>query len=176
MMTMTGTLLIAYATRYGSTREVAETVANTLRELGAAVEVQQAKDAAVHDGYGGVVLATPFYIGSMLKDATHFLERNKAALERLPVALLTCGPVSAADDMTAARKQLDDALAKLEWLHPVAAEMFVGKYDPSHLRMADKLIAKVPASPLHGIPAHDDRDWAAIRAWAETLPALMDTR
>ena len=170
---MAGPVLVAYATRYGSTREVAEAVANTLLKLGAAVEVRQAKDAAVHDGYGGVVLATPFYIGSMLKDATHFLERNRAALKQLPVALLTCGPVSSADDMTAARRQLDDALAKLEWLHPVAAEMFVGKYDPSHLHMADKLIAKVPASPLHGVPAHDDRDWTAIQAWAETLPPLM---
>ena len=69
--------------------------------------------------------------------------------------------------------ELDGALAKLGWLHPVAAEMFVGKFDPAHLRLADKLLTALPASPLHGIGAHDDRDWSAIRAWAVTLPALM---
>jgi menaquinone-dependent protoporphyrinogen oxidase len=109
---MADTVLIAWATRYGSTREVAEAVAETLREHGATVEVKPAKDAAVHDGHGGVVLATPFYMGTMLNDAARFLERNRAALESLPVALLACGPVSATDDMTAARRQLEDALAK----------------------------------------------------------------
>ncbi|MBN2205509.1 MAG: flavodoxin [Thermoleophilia bacterium] len=185
---MNDTVLVAYATRYGSTREVAEAAAATLREHGLTVEVAAAKDAAVgdghdggarehghvgHVGYDGVLLATPFYMGAMLKGAARFLERERAALARLPVALLTCGPLSADDDLDAARQQLDGALAKLGWLHPVAAEMFVGKYDPGRLRVADRLIAALPASPLHGIAAHDDRDWAAIRAWAAMLPGLL---
>jgi menaquinone-dependent protoporphyrinogen oxidase len=188
---MTGTILVAWATRYGSTREVAEAAAETLREHGLTVEVAAAKDAVVRDGHDavvradrgasldagvrhdGVVLATPFYMGAMLTDAVRFLERERAALERLPVALLTCGPLSADDDLDAARGQLDGALGKLGWLHPVAAEMFVGKYDPGRLRVADRLIAALPASPLHGVGAHDDRDWAAIRAWAATLPDLL---
>jgi len=180
---MTGTILVAWATRYGSTREVAEAAAETLREQGLTVEVAAAKDAVVradrragHDAgvrHDGVVLAAPFYMGAMLKDAVRFFERERASLERLPVALLTCGPLSADDDIDAACEQLDGALAKLGWLHPVAAEMFVGKYDPGRLRVADRLIAALPASPLHGVGAHDDRDWDAIRAWAATLPGLL---
>jgi len=182
---MTGTILVAWATRYGSTREVAEAAAETLREQGLTVEVTAAKDAVVRaerhpghdagvgDGHDGVVLATPFYMGAMPKDAVRFLERERAALEGLPVALLACGPLSADDDLDAARGQLDGALAKLGWLHPVAAGMFVGKYDPGRLRVADRLIAALPASPLHGVGAHDDRDWAAIRGWAATLPGLL---
>jgi menaquinone-dependent protoporphyrinogen oxidase len=173
---MADTLLVAYATRYGSTREVAEAAAETLREHGLSVEVKAAKDAAAGNGYGGIVPATPFYLGAMLKEAVRYLERDRTALERLPVALLACGPVSAADDTVAARGQLDGALAKLGWLHPVAAEMFVGKFDPSHLRKADRLLTALPASPLHGIGAHDDRDWPAIRAWAATLPSLLQAR
>jgi menaquinone-dependent protoporphyrinogen oxidase len=166
-------ILVAYATRYGSTREVAEAAATALCEQGVDAEVRPAKNVTAIGGYAGVVLATPFYIGSMLKEATRFLERNRGALEVLPVALLACGPVSAEDDMAGARKQLDKALAKVEWLKPVAAEMFVGKYDPAHLRLLDKLIAVPPASPLHGVGAHDDRHWESIRAWAEALPAAM---
>jgi menaquinone-dependent protoporphyrinogen oxidase len=173
MRMMGDKILVAYATRYGSTREVAEVAGAALREQGVDADVKAAKDVTALGGYGGVVLATPFYIGSMLKEATQFLERNRAALEVLPVALLTLGPVQASDDMAEARKQLDDALAKLEWLEPVVAEMFVGKYDPAHLRLLDKLVALPPASPLHGVGAHDDRDWESIRAWAEALPAAI---
>jgi len=166
-------ILVAYATRYGSTREVAEKAASTLREKGIDAQVAPAKDVKTVDDCSGVVLATPFYIGSMLKDATHFLERNRASLESRPVALLACGPVNASDDMDEARKQLDEALGKMEWLKPVASEMFVGKYDAEQLRYLDKLVAVLPASPLYGVPTHDDRDWDAIRAWTETLPAAM---
>lgn len=173
MRMMGDKILVAYATRYGSTREVAEAAGTALREQGVDADVKPAKDVTALGGYGGVMLATPFYLGSMLKDATAFLERNRAALQGLPVALLALGPVQASDDMTEARKQLDGALAKVEWLKPVAAEMFVGKYDPAHLRLLDKLIGVPPASPLHGVGAHDDRDWESIRAWAEALPAAM---
>lgn len=173
MRMMGDKILVAYATRYGSTREVAEAAGTALREQGVDADVKPAKDVTALDGYGGVVLATPFYIGSMLKDATAFLERNRVALEVLPVALLALGPVQASDDMSEARKQLDGALAKLEWLKPVAAEMFVGKYDPAHLRLLDKLVAVPPASPLHGVGAHDERDWDAIRSWAMGLPAAL---
>jgi menaquinone-dependent protoporphyrinogen oxidase len=89
------------------------------------------------------------------------------------VAVFALGPVSREEDLEQARGQLDGALAKLAWLRPVAAAMFAGKYDPTRLRLADRLVAMLPASPLHGIPARDDRDWEAIRAWAESLPAAM---
>jgi hypothetical protein len=48
--------------------------------------------------------------------------------------------------------------------------MFVGKYDPATLRITDKILAALPATPLHGVAAHDDRDWRAIEAWADALP------
>ncbi len=174
MRTVEDKILVAYATRYGSTREVAEVVGATMREQGLTVDVMPVKDVADLGGYHGVVLGTPFYLGSILKDAAAFLERHHTALEVLPVALLALGPTQATDDMTEARKQLDGPLAKLEWLNPVAAEMFVGKYDPAHLRLLDRLIALPPASPLHGVGAHDERDWDAIRSWAMGLPAALE--
>ena len=125
------------------------------------------------DGYEAVVFGAPFYMGSMPKDGRAFLEKQRAALEKMPVAIFAPGPTSAADDLDATRAQLDKALAKLSWLEPVTAEMFVGKYDPAKLHLADKLVTKLPASPLHGLGAHDDRDWVAIGAWMDGLLAAL---
>ncbi len=66
---------------------------------------------------------------------------------------------------------LDKELGKFPWLAPVTVELFGGRYDPSKLRFPDSLIASLPASPLHGAPASDVRDWVAIRAWATSLVA-----
>lgn len=163
-------VLVAYATRYGSTAEVAQEVGRRLDARGFQVDVRPAAEVRTLDGFDAVVLGAPFYIGSLLKDATAFLERHRSALERLPVALFTLGPLSAEEGLDEARGQVDEALAKIGWLKPVAAEMFVGKYDPAHLRLSDKLLAALPATPLHGVGPHDDRDWSAIDAWADALP------
>ena len=174
---MTTTILVAYATRYGSTKEVAETVAATLGEQGLEVEVKTAREVRSLDGYGAVVLGTPLYMGALFKDVRALLELNQAALEQTPLALFALGPVSAADGVEGSRQQLDTALAKLPWLSPVAMEVFVGKYDPAKLGWKDRMIAALPASPLHGEPAHDERDWEAIRGWARAMaPRCVDRR
>jgi menaquinone-dependent protoporphyrinogen oxidase len=170
---MNGKLLVAYATRYGSTAEVAEAVGTRLRERGFDVGVKPVKQAPSLDGYDAVVFGTPFYLGAMLKEGRAWLESQRAALETRPNAIFAFGPTSAADDLAETAKQLDKTLAELPWLSPVAARMFVGAYDPTKLRFADRLLTKLPASPLHGLAAHDDRDWDAIGEWAdETAEAL----
>ena len=163
-------ILVAYATRYGSTREVAEEVGKRLRDRGRQVEVKPARDVRSLEGYSAVVLGAPLYIGSLLGEAVSFLENHREALERKQRGDLVLGPLSADEDPgRGARSQLGRALAGMPWVRPVATELFVGAYDPSHLRLTDKLIAALPASPLHDVPAHDERDWAAIDAWADRL-------
>ena len=170
---MNGKLLVAYATRYGSTAEVAEAVGGRLRERGFGVEVRPVGQARSLEGYDAVVFGTPFYLGGMLKEGRAWLESQRTALEARPNAIFAFGPTSAADDLAETAKQLDKALAELPWLEPLAARMFVGAYDPAKLRFADRLLTKLPASPLHGLGACDDRDWRAIGEWAdETGEAL----
>ena len=59
---MSDKILVTYATRYGSTQEVAEKVAATLRESGLAVDVQPAKQVRTLDGYRAVVVGAPLYM------------------------------------------------------------------------------------------------------------------
>jgi menaquinone-dependent protoporphyrinogen oxidase len=170
---MTASVLIAYATRYGSTLEVAEAIGAQLRERGLSVDVRRAREVRSLEGFDAVVLGAPLYIGSLLREARQFLKGHQAALSQMPVALFVLGPVHGGKELDDARTQFAAVLARLPWLKPVAAEVFVGKYDPVRLRFPDSLLAVLPASPLHGIPAHDGRDWPAIRAWANTLPRIL---
>ena len=168
-------VLVAYGTRYGSTREVAETVAATLEQLGVDTAVKQARGVHSPDGYDAVVLGTPLYMGALHKDVRALLEKNRAALEQTPLALFVLGPIKAEDGVEGSREQLFTALAKLTVPTPAATAVFVGAYYPARLGLKDKMIAALPASPLHGVPSHDDRDWDAIRAWAREAGGLISS-
>lgn len=171
---MSTTILVAYATRSGSTQEVAEAVAATLREDGLDVEVQPLREVQSLADYGAVVLGAPLYMFHWHKDAKRFLARHRQALTALPTAIFALGPFEdKPEDWAGVRAQLDKELAKFPWLAPVAIEIVGGKFDPATLRFPFNLIPG-----LKRLPASDIRDWPAIRAWANGLaeqfqPALL---
>jgi menaquinone-dependent protoporphyrinogen oxidase len=171
---MSTSILVTYATRYGSTREVAETVAATLREHGFEADLQPMQEVRTLEGYRAVVLGAPLYIGSWHKKAQSFLSRHEKALVQRPVAIFTLGPTKPDEkEWKDVYTQLVKELAKYPWLTPVASELFGGKYDPAKLNFLHKLMAILPASPLYNMPAIDARDWTAIRAWANNLASKL---
>jgi menaquinone-dependent protoporphyrinogen oxidase len=164
---MSASVLVAYATRYGSTQEVAEAVAATLGERGIEVELQPMREVRTLDQYRAVVLGAPLYMFRWHKDALHFLERHRTALMARPVAIFALGPFHADEkEFQGSREQLDKELAKFPWLAPGVIQIFGGKFDPEELTFPHNL---VPA--LKKMPASDVRDWTAIRAWASNLAA-----
>jgi len=166
-------VLVAYGTRYGSTREVAETVAATLGEQGVGTDVKQAREVRSLDGCDAVVLGTPLYMGALHKDVRALLEKHRAALEETPFAVFALGPIKADDGLDGSREQLFTALAKLPVPTPAATAVFVGAYDPARLGFKDRMIAALPASPLHGETAHAERDWETIRGWSGDLAGRL---
>lgn len=169
-------VLVAYASKYGSTQEVAEAVAATLQDHGFEVDIQPVGKVRRGEGYGAVVLGTAIYYGAWRKEAHGFLERNRGELEGRPVALFAMGPIGdslSEKDRSGFQATLQKELAKHPWLTPVALEIFGGKFDPARLDVADRLVTSLPASPLHGKQANDLRNWAAIRAWAGSLAATL---
>lgn len=168
---MPASVLIAYATNYGSTQEVAEAVAATLREGGLEVTVQPARQVRSLGGYGAVVLGAPLYMFRWHKDARRFLARHQKALAGRSVAVFAVGPAFKGDEeeFRGARDQLDKALAEFPWLEPAERVVFGGKFDPAGLRFPYKLM-------IGKLPALDLRDWPAIRAWAAALPETMRSK
>lgn len=59
---MTSTVLVAYATRYGSTPEVADAVGDRLRAAGLEVEVRPVDGVRSLDGYTAAVIGAPFML------------------------------------------------------------------------------------------------------------------
>jgi menaquinone-dependent protoporphyrinogen oxidase len=161
-------VLVAYATKYGSTQEVAEAVATALREHGADVEVRAAGDVVDMSRYSAVVLGGALYFFRWHRDARRFLSHHRTALVRMPVAVFALGPLGdSAKEMNEARGQLDRALAKAEWLSPASVAVFGGRLDPTRLRFPD-------ANPaMKKMPASDLRDWDAIQDWADSLPEAL---
>ncbi len=160
-------ILVTYATTHGSTREVAEQIAATLREGGAVVEVQPARGVRSLEGYRAVVLGAPLYMFRLHGDARRFLRRNRKSLTGgLPIAIFAGGPFGKGNEAewSEVRKEVDKEMAKFPWLKPVAVQVVGGKFDPNHLRFPWSLLVGLKA-----VPANDLRDWDAIRAWAEGL-------
>lgn len=158
-------ILLAYASRFGSTQEVAETIAVTLREAGLEVDLQLMQDVKSLDRYDAVVLGAAIYNAKWNADAHQFVMQHQDALSQLPVAIFTLGPLSPSDAAKRnSRRQLDSELAKYPRLKPVAVEIFAGKYDPSKpgLGFFDRFV-----------PARDVRNWDAIRTWANVLSAQL---
>ncbi len=162
---MPNSILVAFATTYGSTQEVAERIAATLREQGAKVELMPVKQVRSLDGYHAVILGAPLYMFRWSKDALGFLSKQRTALAQKPLAIFALGPVNNVEkEFQGAREQLDKELTKFPWLHPAAIEIFGGRMDPTKFRFPHNLI---PA--MNKMPVSDIRDWAAIAAWASKM-------
>lgn len=164
-------VLITFATRYGSTEEVAQAVAAAMREAGVEVEIKPIRDVRTLEGYDGVVLGTALYMSRLHGDARRFLSSYRDALSSRPVSLFALGPVQNVEkEWDAARLQLKNELAKFPWFAPVSAEVFGGRFDPVQLGFWSRLL---PA--LRKMPARDARDWTAIRAWAKEQAAKLQS-
>ena len=169
---MSGSVLVGYATRSGSTQEVAEAVAATLRDSGAEVDFQPMRNVRTLNGYRMLVLGAPLYMFHWHKDAKAFLSKRQEAIKKLPVAVFALGPFHDEEkEWQSVRVQFDKELATFPWFTPVAHEVFGGKFDPTKLRFPMNLI---PA--LKKMPASDIRNWEAIRTWASDLAGKLQSR
>jgi menaquinone-dependent protoporphyrinogen oxidase len=158
-------VLVAYATKRGSTHEVAQAVAATLRDHGLRVDVRPAGEVTEVSEYDAVVLGTALYFGRLHGDARGLLKKHRDELAARPLAVFAMGPRTLSDDDVAgAREQLAKGLDKAS-VTPATTAVFGGVIDPAKLSF-----------PLNRVPASDARDWTAIHAWAAQVAAELSRR
>jgi len=161
-------VLVAYATKYGSTHEVAGVIAERLRECGLESDVRAAGDINSLDGYDAVVFGGALYFFRLIREGRRFLSRHRKALSEMPVAVFGMGPIEDIEEQyVGAREHLNKSLIKNESISPVAVTVFGGAFDPTGLRFPD-------ANPAtKNLPQVDFRDWEAIETWADSLPKAL---
>jgi menaquinone-dependent protoporphyrinogen oxidase len=166
-------ILVAYATRHGATREIAERIGATLAASGHRADVRAA--AGVHhlDGCDAVVAGGAVYMGSWLKDARDFVHEHRAALAALPVWLFSSGPLGTSRTDREGRELVLIAepteFADLrETLRPRSTRVFFGALDPGKLWATERAVRAMPA--VRSVLVEGDfREWSEIEAWAESI-------
>lgn len=92
---MADNVLVAYATKNGSTAEIAEAVAEVFRKGGLTAEAVPARSVTDLASYDAVVLGGGLYAGRWHKDARRFVRRHRRALTERPVWFFSSGPLDA---------------------------------------------------------------------------------
>jgi len=156
---MTRSILVAYASKHGSTQEVAEAIAASLRDDGLGIDLRPAADVTNLDSYDGVVLGGALYMGRLHADARRFLRRHRKTLESTPIAVFAMGPLTTDEkQVESSWGQLQHALSKVPRVHPISTAIFGGAVDPSELHF-----------PFNHMPASDARNWKLIQSWAQEI-------
>lgn len=160
---MERSILVAYATKHGSTREVADSVAAGLRERGLGADSLPASRVDDLDLYSGVVVGGALYMGRWHPDALDFMRRHSTELAVLPVAVFALGPRTLEPaDVEQSRAQLGRALVRTRDIAPFTVAIFGGVIDPKKLHF-----------PFNRMPASDARDWEAVHRWVDELAATF---
>jgi menaquinone-dependent protoporphyrinogen oxidase len=163
-------ILVAYASKYGATQEIAEKIGVVLKETGFAVDVLAADRVAGLAPYRAVVLGSAVYIGGWRKAATRFLKTHQKELAAKPVWLFSSGPTGKGDPVELVKG----------WRFPKALQHIADRVAPREIVVfqgavfAEKLGA-VGRWMIKNVkaPVGDFRDWNAITAWAGGIAAAL---
>jgi len=84
-------ILVAYASHYGTTAEIAQTIAETLRGAGAEADVHPVTDDIDLSPYAAAILGSAIYRGAWPPEIVSFVTAHRDALSQIPVGLFTVG-------------------------------------------------------------------------------------
>ena len=163
---MNAKILVAYASKYGSTKEIAEKIGQVLTDAGFAVDVLPADKVADVAPYQAVVLGSAVYIGNWRKAAANFLKANEKALAGRPLWLFSSGPTGKGDPVDLVKGwRFPRALQPVaDRVKPVEIVLFQGAVDTNNLGFFGRLAIKNVKAPVG-----DFRDWNAITVWAASI-------
>ena len=160
-------ILVAYATKSGTTLQVARTIVETLR-TSASVECLRADHISDISRYDAVIIGSGVRAGKWLKEAHSFVERFQGALQERPVAYFTVC-ITMADDTPENRDAVIQYMQpERELVEPVSMGLFAGKLDPALLTWSERLLIK-----FYQVPEGDFRDWDSIAAWTKHIQPML---
>lgn len=160
-------ILVAEASKHGSTLAIAEALATALRGLvpGAEVDVRAVDDALDVAPYDAVVLGSAVYLGRWMEPARRFARRHAGELLHKPVWLFSSGPIG---EMPERGAEPGDAQQIADELDAHGHEVFLGRLDRGELNLAERAVVGVVHAPYG-----DFRDWPAVEKWAHRIATVL---
>lgn len=158
-------ILVTYATRYGSTAEIANIICKELNKIELIANISPVNSNIELLNYDGLILGSPIYGGNWLYEAESFLKHNANKLREIPIALFSVGMV-AIKNTDNGKKEHEKALERLSINHLSLNVIKVALFDgashrsnlPFWLRILDFMA---------GTPQGDFRKRDIIKDWAK---------
>ncbi len=158
-------MLIAVSSKHGSTREIAESIAQTVRESGIEADVVDAEQVGSIEPYHAVVVGSAIYLGRWMGPARTLVKDSADALRARPVWLFSSGPLGRDIDDPA------DAAEGNKLRELIGARdhrLFPGKADKQEFGFIERRVMSMVKNPYG-----DHRDWAAVREWTSSIVAEL---
>lgn len=153
-------ILVCYATRYGSTKKVAEIIADTLSGMDYNVILTNLNENIDLKPIDAVFIGSPLHLGKWLPEAKEFLQFRKNELNKIPVFAFTTGITLAEPDehnLLKAKFAIDENSV---FVRPLKSGYFAGKISKEQLSDTDMQIVKIAK-----IKDGDYIDPEKIRTW-----------
>lgn len=162
-------VLVAYASKHGSTAEIAEAIAEKIRESGLIVDCMPLAELRSLEGYDAVVLGSALYAGHWRGEATWFLRKHREQLSEHPLWVFSSGPVGQhADALDPRRLEPKRIVAQLEALGAREHVVFGGCLPATPRGPLERaVVSRTPRA------YRDQRYWAEIRAWGAQIAAEL---
>ena len=155
-------IIIAVASKHGSTTEIAQTIAFELRQAGHIVAVCPAKHVHSIEAYDAAIIGSAVYMGRWLPEARQFVAEHQDSLSTKLVWLFSSGPVGAKDSEKDGEPVELDKL--LQQTNAREHKVFDGNLNKDSLGFTEKLVIKAV-----GAPYGDFRPWPEIQMWASEI-------
>ncbi len=166
---------VVHASRYGSTREIAEYIARKLVERGVGAEATSVEAVTNLADSDAVIIGSAVYMGHWMSGAVDFVQRNRTILVGRPVWLFSSGPLQ----VSPGNPSLDDPKlvplevpALIETIHAREHRIFFGCLDPQKLAFKHRALRKLPAARAM-LPEGDFRNWNDIEAWVDGIAEAL---
>jgi menaquinone-dependent protoporphyrinogen oxidase len=158
-------ILIAYATRGGTTQKVAESISQAMRKQGLLIEVRPVEQVKNLSPYRAVIMGSGTREERWLPEAEHFVQHHREALGKLPTvffmvytALLTEFP-----------NRVDEVLTQLREVRHNVEPLEVAIVSRDTQTMPPHLL--VNAKPL---PKGQWSGWENLETWASKMSKQLD--
>jgi menaquinone-dependent protoporphyrinogen oxidase len=167
-------ILVTYASRTGSTAQIAEAICKSLVKNGEEAELLPMENVKDLSSYHAVIIGSPIRKSQWLPEAMQFLQNHRAELARKRVATFTVCITIAMSNVERYQDVVRQWTAPVrELAKPISEGLFAGRLNFRKLPCTlDTLLLRFTVA-LGVFPKGDHRDWNAVHAWVQDLQSIL---